>query len=142
MAEENGAIGFIAGALIAYWLITPNTTIEDKSVYYQYCVADFEHNSYSCPGRTDVMEIKYKIFIERQMVVGKGGYTYKSCSVFDKNNWECDKGQSQMITMRDGDIYESNEGSIDEQGKKSSLPRYNQIWAVTYYIRSLIGFFR
>lgn len=142
MAEENVAIAFIAGTLIAYLLVSPNNSIQDKSVYYQYCAADLEHNVYSCPGRTDVIRSDYKVFIERQIVVGKGGYTHKSCSVFDKDNWECDKGKGQTIIMRDGDIYESGEGSIDENGQKSFLPRYSQIWAVTYYIRSIIRFFR
>ncbi len=142
MAAENGTIAFIAGAFIAYWLVSPNSTIQDKSVYYQYCVADFEYNVFSCPGRTDVMKSDYKIFIERQIVVGKGGYTHKSCSVFDKDNWECDKGEGQTISMRDGDIYESGQGSIDEKGQKSAIPRYSQIPAFFYYVRSTIGFFR
>lgn len=143
MTTDNGTISFITGALIAYMFFsTSNETIQEKSVYYQYCVADFEHNVYSCPGRTDVIATKYKVFIDRQMIIGKGGYSYKSCSVFDKDNWECDKGQGQIISMRDGDIYESGQGSIDEEGQKSAIPRYIQIWAVTYYIRSTIEFFR
>lgn len=141
MAQENCTIAFIIGALVAYLLVSPSNTIQDKSVYYQYCVADFEHNVFSCPGRTDVMKLDYKIFIEQQMVVGKNS-SDKSCSVFDKDNWVCDKGQGQTISMRDGEIYESGQGSIDEKGQKSAIPRYNQIWALTYYIRSIIGFFR
>jgi len=44
--------------------------------------------------------------------------------------------------MRDGDIYESGQGSIDEKGKKSAIPRYSQIPAFLFYVRSIIGFFR
>lgn len=142
MATENGTIAFVVGALVAYWLISPNNAIQDKSVYYRYC-ADFKHNVFSCPGRTDVRKSDYKIFIERQIVVGKGGYTHKSCSVFDKDNWECNNGQGEWISMRDGDIHESGEeGSIDEKGQKSSTSRNTQIPAFGYYALSTIGFFR
>jgi hypothetical protein len=144
MATENETIAFVVGAcLMVYWITSPNNLIQEKSVYYEFCKNDFEHNVFSCPSGTDVMKLDYKIIIERQIVVGKGGYTHQSCSVFDADNWVCDKGQGNTISMRDGNFYESADlGSVDEKGQKSILPRYNQIWALTYYIRSTTGFFR
>jgi hypothetical protein len=122
--------------------MSPTNVIQDKTIYYKYCAEDFEYNVYSCPGKTGVINIEYKIFVDKQIVISKNGYANKSCVVFDKNNWECDKGQQQTIRMSDGDIYESNEGSIDKNGQKSTLPRYLQITALEYYIHSVIIFFR
>jgi hypothetical protein len=143
MTTEKGAISFVAGALIAYLFFSPsNGTIQEKSVYYQYCFGSPLHNVYSCPGDTDVMKIRYKVYLDRQMIVGQDGSSDRPCFVFDKDNWRCNKENGRTINMYDGYFYNSGEFSIDEKGQKSAIPPYRQIWAIEYYVRSTIGFFR
>jgi hypothetical protein len=144
MAAENGAISFIAGAVIAYMFVsTSNETIQEKTVYLQYC-RDYKHNAFDCPVEKSVKKETYKVFIDRQMIVEKGSIypvVYKSCTVFDGDNWVCDSGAGQEISMKDGDIFNSDGSSLDKNGqKKYGLPLENQIYRGTYYILSTIEF--
>jgi hypothetical protein len=146
MASENGTISFIAGALIVYLFVSNSSeTIQEKTFYFQSC-SDYLHSAYSCP--TDqyrvVTTTTYKVFIDRQMIVEKSRYptVYKSCVIFDKDNWNCEKEYGQTISVTEGKIYLSHGGSVDEEGKNSPLPRYDQINAVIYYILATVFIFR
>jgi hypothetical protein len=146
MITENGVITFILGMLIAYLFLVPSKdTIQEKSVYLKYC-ADSDYNIFSCPSHTKLLKREYKILIDQQMIVDKFGYSYKSCVVYDKDNWECDKGQREgqtyRVSMRDGNFYETNDGTIDEDGQKSSISFFFHIGMAEYYVSSTIGFFR
>jgi hypothetical protein len=139
-SDESGAIIFIA--ILAYFLISPTNTIQEKSVYYKYC-SDLKHNVFSCHGNTEVMELKYKIFVEKQFVISKGLGGYKSCWVFDKDNWNCTTPAGSSVSMNNGNFYESNDdGSLDEKDQKSVISRYYQIPWFEYYIHSIAAFFR
>jgi len=145
MAAENGAISFIAGAVIAYMFVsTSNETIQEKTVYLQYC-RDHKHNAFDCPVEKSVKKETYKVFIDRQMIVKKESLipvVYKSCTVFDIDNWGCDTGAGQMIIIKNGDIFNSDGSSLDKNGQKSGLPLDLQIHRGTYYILSTIEFLK
>ena len=73
------------------------------------------------------------------MIVEKGDFfptVFKSCIVFYKDNWQCEKEKGQTISMTEGNIYNSDEGSVNKEGNRSSLPIFNQISAITYYVFS------
>lgn len=146
MASENGTISFIAGALIVYLFVSNSSeTIQEKTFYFQTC-SDYLHSAYNCPKDQyrDVTTTTYKVFIDRQMIVKKSRYptVYKSCIIFDKDNWNCEKEYGQTISVAEGEIYESDGGSVDEEGKNSPLPRFGQINAVIYYILATVFIFR
>ena len=144
MQIRNQMKAFIAGAFVAYLLISPsNEMVQEKTVYFQYC-NDFKHDSFSCPGDLRLFKQEIKVFLDQQIVVMNGLVTYnhKNCAIFDRNNWTCDEGE-RRVAMQESRFYEvPSGGSIDKDGQKSILPLRHQIPASAYYIKSITDVFR
>lgn len=142
MSNDNFFLPLISGIFISYVFISnSNKSIDDITIYQRYC-SDFKHNVFSCPKSITTTKTEFKIFIEKQMVVANTliPSAYKNCNVFDKENWHCDEGDGKFIAIQNGDFYESNEGSIDANGKHSMLPRGNQIPRYLYYYFTIRDF--
>ena len=144
MRDNNFFLPLLSGFFIAYiFLADNNKVIQEKTVYFEYC-DDFKHNSFSCPTKTIVAKAEFMIFTERQIVVSNTltPQTYEKCSIFDKNNWKCDKGEGKFIGVSNSAFFESNNGSLGKDSKPSSLPLGSQIPVYIYYIRSIIDFIK
>jgi hypothetical protein len=144
MKSNDIFVPLLAGGFAATLLIlNANKNVQEKSIYLEYC-NDFKHNAFSCPTHTIVSKISFKIFVEQQFVVS-GTFSpqkYSNCSVYDKDNWLCDKGEGKIIGISDGNFLESNNGSIGKNGQHSTLPLGSQIPYFMYYIRSILDFFK
>ncbi len=141
--KEDSAFGIILFVVFILWMWMPTSEMEEKTIYFSYC-PDFKHNSYSCPEKLGFMKISYRIYLKEQLVVSKSLTDLMPCRVFDKDNWEC-QANGNVQSMQDGNYRETagiDAGSLDENGKKSILPRYQQIPSLVYHIRSTINFFR
>ncbi len=143
--NQDSAVGFIVGAGLALWLSVPTSDIQEKTVYFSYC-PDFKHNVYACPEITRVSKMSFKVFLKEQLVISDVLDPLKSCKVFDNDNWQCSTAGNSyhFVVMRDGDYWRTAflEGSLDENGEKSSMPLDYQIWASVYYSKLAIDFFR
>lgn len=140
--DSSAAIVFV-GILI--WTAIPSAPKEEITVYYRYC-SDFIHNVYSCPDSENVWltKMKYKVSFDKQAVFSHTLIDrYKTCTVYDLENWECtlDSAGTKRI-MREGNTWESDWESLDKDGSKSPLPRYDQIGPITYYLLSIKDFIK
>jgi len=144
MSSEDSTFKVISSVLIVYLLFNQSSKpIQEKVVYFRYC-EDLQHNTFSCPGSTGVLEKRFMIFIDRQIVAVKGPIPYKleNCAVFDVDNWQCDKDNGEYVGIWSTGFVEKTKGSIDQRGEKSSLPLLLQISRIDYYIQSSVDFFR
>lgn len=144
MKSTDMFVPLLAGAFAATLLIlNENKNVQEKTIYLEYC-NDFKHNTFNCPTYTIVSKLSFKIFTEQQFVVigTLNPQKYSNCSIFDKDNWLCDKGEGKFIGISDGNFHESNSGSIGKDGQHSALPLGSQIPYFLYYIRSILDFFK
>lgn len=110
-----------------------------KNLYFSYC-SDYKHNVFSCPKNQNIRFKKstLKVLIKEQLVIFKDfDRELNSCEVFDVNNWKCSD-----VVMQDGKYFEGFNTSFDEKDEIVYFPVFNQISASSYYIKSIINFFK
>lgn len=135
--ESEGELITIAFIIFIFFCLFSPTGTEKKTIYFLYC-SDLKHDIYSCPKDSYITVTKhsFKTNFEKQLLVSDGFFVASSCTIFDKNNWKCDKE-----SMRDGNYWDTYylRNSVDKDEKESYIPVYYQVSWFKYWIVYLKG---